>query len=175
MFMQQSQLVKVQLCCLLYNAICRLYSSLADNMLYCYDCQASFARLRELRKHERTHRRVRHCQQCDKYFLSADAEKAHIRELHQVSVGCQTDSSPARVLPKKTCQRSLHQHRHRQHWQTHRPRWQPATRSERTTPIPSVPSVAVKNGEAQAALQLDNKPYVNGLGQARKTDVTRMC
>ena len=42
-------------------------------MLYCYDRQKSFPSLRNLRKHERVHRRLKSCQQCDAMFSSAEA------------------------------------------------------------------------------------------------------
>ena len=59
-------------------------------MLYCFDCQQSFAGLHDLCKHERVYRRMTHCKLCDVWFTTAKTEKAHILEKRWVSTGCQT-------------------------------------------------------------------------------------
>ena len=112
-------------------------------MLYCFDCQQSFTRLRELRKHERIHRRMKHCKPCDVWFTTAEAEKAHILEKHRVSIGCQTE--PEQRPQKRVTPRPPQSEKRRQHYsQARRPRWRPARGDERTTPAPTVPSVVVK-------------------------------
>ena len=112
-------------------------------MLYCFDCWQSFTRLRDLRKHERIHRRMKHCKPCDVWFTTAVVEKAHILEKHRVSTSCQTE--PEQRPQKRAALRSHQSEKCRQHYsQARRPHWRPAWGDERTTPAPTVPSVAVK-------------------------------
>ena len=112
-------------------------------MLYCFDCQQSSTRLRDLRKQEGIHRRMMLCKPCYVWFTTAEAEKAHILEKHRVSTGCQTDSEQR---PQKRAAPRPHQSKtRRQHYsQVRRPSWRLARGDERTFPVPTVLSVAVK-------------------------------
>ena len=102
-------------------------------MLYCYECSASFARLRDLAKHERVHRRRGHCSACDVYFTTKERELAHHREVHTRSIGTQTEqqeSSPRR--PRKRNSRC------------HRRKWRPSRgQSPQPSCSPQVASVVV--------------------------------
>ena len=115
-------------------------------MLYCYDCQKSFPRLRDLRKHERVHRRLKSCQQCDAMFSTAEAERAHIQEKHHVSTGCQTDPERSRQHQQRPKKQAFISYIPRKTSPTvpRETHWRPARGRNRATPVPTVASVAVK-------------------------------
>ena len=79
-------------------------------MHYCYDCQRSFPRLRELRKHERVHRPRGECSECQVYFTFKEKEETHRREVNTRSFATQTEpvckpslsQEPADQSPKTT-------------------------------------------------------------------------
>lgn len=93
-------------------------------MLYCYECKASFKRLRDLKKHERVHRRIRKCSTCETYFTSREQEFQHKRDHHQVDAGTQTEAAPKPRWSKA-------------------PRWRPAIGQVPPTPKREVESVVV--------------------------------
>ena len=135
-------------------------------MHYCYECQKSFPRLRDVRKHERTHR-LKRCEQCDCYFSSREQELKHRRDVHMKSASTQTDrqspvrpQSPRRSAPRKRsppAKRPRHREPRRPHDHCRRPQWRPA---ERTTPTPPVqPSVASVIVRPMAALEIFDSDY----------------
>ena len=121
-----------------------IIKSQSFKMLYCYECQASFKRLRELKKHERVHRRISKCSSCDKYFTSREQELKHRRESHTINMGTQTEP------PSRT-----------RRW-SKAPRWRPAVGSAPPTPrrevesIVAAPSTASQTADDEWVLELND-------------------
>ena len=124
-------------------------------MLYCYDCQKYFPCLRDFRKHERVHRRLQSCQQCNALFSTAEAKRAHTQEKHCVLTGCQTDPERSRQHQQRPKHRPPSRpHSERccsQYSERRRPQWRPPRDSVRATSVPTVVSVAVKTDESAGA------------------------
>ena len=105
-------------------------------MLFCFDSQQPLTCLRDLRKHERVHIRMKHCGSCNVWFTTAETEKARIL----VNIG----SPPGVRQPEQRLQkRPAHRPRH---WERRRQHYTPARRPRghaMTTFAPNVFSVAV--------------------------------
>jgi len=125
-------------------------------MHYCYECQKSFVRLRDLCKHERVHRRNGQCTECQVYFTSRDKEEKHRREHHTRSIATQTEQpgKPSKRQGKPSNRPVIKDYRRHPWLSTHR-RWQPAAAPSRPAKRKDVSSVAVSKGTTVTGQESD--------------------
>ena len=129
-------------------------------MHYCYDCQRSFPRLRELRKHERVHRQRGECSECQVYFTSKEKEERHRREVHTRSFATQTEpvgkpSQPVGKPSQPRTSRPVIKDYRRSCWSKSRRHWRPAVAPSKPAPHKDLSSVAVSNGRMMTGVESD--------------------
>ena len=112
-------------------------------MLFCIECRASFPRLCDIQKHERTHRLRLWCMKCDAYFTTKERHQAHM-ESHTRDCGTQTD--PVRVYAKQPARRSEGSKASKRPSESV-PVWRPA-KAPMPSPMRAVPSKIVATSES---------------------------